>query len=99
MELCNAHDPAILVNTLYTEDNLYFNHKPLVKGRTLLIQEYAYMARDNYELLLNPTFFYQLNDDMAYEIGQCKGSYNGKYILIWRKDDDGKWRVYMDSNI
>jgi ketosteroid isomerase-like protein len=40
-----------------------------------------------------------VNDNLVYEIGQCKGTYKGKYILVWKKESDGVWRVFIDSNI
>jgi ketosteroid isomerase-like protein len=46
-------------------------------------------------------------NDIAYEIGtiQCTGSlgegqpdvdYTGKYVVLWRKQTDGSWRVAAD---
>ena len=84
---------------MYSENTLYYNHKPLVVGRELLIEEYSYMNRENYQLTLNPIVVDQVNDKLVFEIGQCKGSYGGKYIIIWRKEESGKWEVFIDSNI
>lgn len=97
--LCNKHNAADLINEVYTEDNLYYNHKPLVKGRYKLLQEYQYMNNPKYQLSLQPIFISPVNDRFTFEIGQCLGSYNGKYIIVWRKDQDGQWRVFIDSNI
>lgn len=99
MDLCNEHNVEGLVNELYTEDALYFNHKPLVKGRTALIREYQYMKNENYHLTLNPIIVEKVNEETVYEIGQCEGSYGGKYILIWKLGVDGNWRIWIDSNI
>ncbi len=99
MELCNAHDAKNLVNQLYSVNTMYFNHKPIVKGRKNLIKEYSYMNSTNYSLQLHPTKLEVVNDNFVFEIGQCRGSYNGKYILIWKKDADGNWNIYIDSNI
>ena len=99
MAYCNAHQVEDLVNDLYSEHTMYFNHRPLVKGRTALIKEYSYMNSEQYELTLVPKYQAFVNDSTVFEIGQCKGSYNGKYILIWKKEDDGQWRIFVDSNI
>ena len=99
MELCNVHDTEALVNQLYSENTLYYNHKPLVKGREQMISTYSYMNNPNYSLTLQPLFVEMVNDTIVYEIGQCEGSYNGKYILIWQKGSDGEWRIFIDSNI
>ena len=99
MELCNAHDVEGLVNELYSVNTLYYNHKPLVKGREDVIKEYGYMRNEKYSLKLTPLFIEAVNESTVYEIGQCNGSYGGKYILIWKKEADGKWRIFIDSNI
>ncbi len=99
MDLCNQHDAAQLVTELYTEDALYYNHKPLVAGREAISQEYQYMNRENYRLHLEPILLQRVNENLAFEIGQCLGSYGGKYILIWQKQESGKWQVLFDSNI
>ncbi len=99
MELCNNHDVSNLVEQLYTESAIYYNHKPLVIGRDDIIKEYQYMSREEYQLSLEPIHIEVVSDDMIFEIGQCAGSYNGKYLFVWKKDEDGVWRVFMDSNI
>ena len=99
MAYCNAHDVPGLIYDLYSHNTLYFNHRPLVKGRKALVQEYAYMNNEQYKLELIPSFLSVVNDSTVFEIGQCEGSYNGKYILIWKKEDDGVWRIFIDSNV
>ena len=99
MTLCNAHNAEKLVNDMYTENTLYYSHRPLVKGRTALSKEYAYMNNESYQLELKPLSMQIANEDTALEIGQCEGSYNGKYIIIWKKGNDDIWRVFIDSNI
>lgn len=96
---CNEHNASLLVNELYAEDALYFNHKPLLNGRKGIIEEYGYMNEPSYNLILEPIIVVPVNDVLVYEIGQCRGSYGGKYILVWEKSSEGKWYVLMDSNI
>ncbi|MEP3210826.1 MAG: hypothetical protein ABJN95_16610 [Maribacter sp.] len=99
MQLCNAHDAEKLVIALYSPNTIYFNHKPLVRGMEDLIKEYAYMNNENYSLQLHPLTLRVVNANFAFEIGQCSGSYNGKYILVWKKDANGNWKIFIDSNI
>ncbi|GMN10039.1 hypothetical protein MTsPCn9_15460 [Croceitalea sp. MTPC9] len=98
MRLCNDHNAENLINTLYSKNTLYYNHKPMVVGRENLIPNYAYMNNSNYELSLSPLIVETVSKTIVYEIGQCEGSYNGKYILIWQKTDD-EWQILFDSNI
>lgn len=97
--LCNAHNAEALINEMYSENTLYFNHKPLLRGRDQVIADYQYMNNEKYKLDLNPIVVEAVNDHFVFEIGQCSGSYNGKYIIIWQKNSSGKWEVYIDSNI
>lgn len=99
MQLCNQHQVANLVNELYSENTLYYNHRPLIRGRAALIPTYQYMSNESYQLTLNPITIETVNPETVFEIGQCEGSYNGKYILIWKKQTDGQWRIWVDSNI
>ncbi len=99
MALCNRHQVKPLVDQLYTEQAIYFNHKPLVIGRADIIKEYEYMNNKKYYIFLKPIHIESINDRLIFEIGQGGGSFQGKYILIWYKTDDGTWRVMMDSNI
>ncbi|TDQ32210.1 Cif family virulence factor [Zeaxanthinibacter enoshimensis] len=99
VKLCNAHKAENLVQNVYSENTMYYNHKPLVIGKSDLAREYAYMNNENYTLDLHPLKVEVVNAGLVFEIGQCSGSYNGKYMLVWKKDSDGTWNVYIDSNI
>lgn len=99
IQLCNAHNAAVLINELYADNTMYYNHKPMVIGRPGLIQDYQYMNRESYSLHLSPLKTDQITDQLVLEIGQCSGSYNGKYIIVWKRNAQGKWEVFLDSNI
>lgn len=99
MELCNENNAEKLVQQLYSSNTIYFNHKPIIRGIEDVIKEYAYMNNANYSLHLQPMKLEVVNANLAYEIGQCSGSYNGKYMLVWKKESNGIWKIYMDSNI
>ena len=99
IRLCNQHNAEKLVDGLYAENTLYYNHKPMVVGRKAVSKEYEYMNRDDYSLHLEPILVEPVRTDLIFEIGQCSGSYGGKYILIWQKNALGVWEILMDSNI
>lgn len=96
---CNAHSAADLINNLYAKEAIYFNYKPLVIGRAAITNEYSYMNNNHYSLHLEPLKVVQINNNIAFEIGQCSGSYQGKYLIVWQKNMEGKWYVLLDSNI
>ncbi|WP_445383482.1 hypothetical protein [Robiginitalea sp. IMCC43444] len=99
MQLCNTHKIEELVNNLYAEEALYYNHRPLTVGREEIIPTYGYMKSPQYRLTLTPIVVVPVNPNMVYEIGQCSGSYPGKYVLVWKKGSDAVWRILLDSNI
>ncbi|MEL6972666.1 MAG: hypothetical protein AAFO02_21050 [Bacteroidota bacterium] len=99
IERCNAHNAYELVAQSYTPNALYYNHKPLVIGTEAIAEEYSYMNRPEYSLLLTPLAVEMVSTDLAFEIGQCAGSYSGKYVLVWQKNAEEVWQVLFDSNI
>ncbi|MGV0946109.1 hypothetical protein ACTS9U_04630 [Empedobacter falsenii] len=99
IELCNQNNSNNLVRELYSKNSIYYNHKPIIKGTEKLIKEYSYMDNKNYHLKLEPLIVKPVNKNLVFEIGQCAGSYNGKYILVWEKDVNGIWKIIIDSNI
>ena len=96
---CNAHDVENLVKNLYTNPPLYYNHRPLVTAQEALIKVYGYMSNPKYSLFLEPLAIEIVNPGLVFEIGQCRGSYGGKYIFIWKLGQDGHWRVLLDGNL
>lgn len=99
MRFCNAREVEKLVKELYTANTLYYNHRTLISGPEALIREYRYMTNPDYQLTLTPLRILPVGPDLAYEIGQCSGSYPGKYILVWQKGEDGVWRILLDANV
>lgn len=97
--LCNLNNASVLVRELYTSNSIYYNHRPVVVGHDAISKDYVYMNNPNYKLSLSPLKLEIVNETLAFEIGQCSGSYNGKYLLVWQKSKDGDWQVLVDSNI
>jgi len=98
IELCNAHNAKALIDSLYCKNTMYYNHKSMIMGSQNLIANYAYMNSKAYQLTLKPILVEPVSETIVYEIGECEGSYNGKYVLIWQKDAD-VWQILFDSNI
>lgn len=99
IKLCNENNSSNLVKELYSSNAIYYNHKPIIKGANDLTKEYNYMNDKSYNLKLKPIIVKPVNKNFVFEIGQCSGSYNGKYILVWEKNSAGKWKIIADSNI
>ena len=98
VKYCAAKNAYELVKNVYTADAYYYNRGRLLQGLDAIAKEYSYMNKPNYNLYLHPKVTRIVQPDLAYEIGQCSGSYRGHYILKWVKEADGEWRVAMDSN-
>ncbi|MCP9766930.1 hypothetical protein EGI22_03350 [Lacihabitans sp. LS3-19] len=97
IKLCNQHLPNALIEQCYTPNANYYNHRPMVIGTKLISSEYSYMKNPNYKLNLKPLHIEYINSSTIFEIGQCEGSYQGKYLLVWKKEKD--WKVFLDANI
>lgn len=96
---CNAHDAYGLVSKSYTPNAIYYNNKSVIIGTDAIAEKYAYMNRESYNLQLTPISVEMVSDSLALEIGQCSGSYGGKYVLVWQKNEAGEWQVLLDSNV
>jgi len=98
MTLCNSHFADKLVKQLYMPQAYYYNRGRLIQGTKALVTEYSYMNMPSYSLKLSPKHIVTVNSEIVYEIGQCSGSYPLPYMLVWKKQEDGKWLILMDSN-
>ena len=98
MKLCNDHKADELVKQLYTVDAYYYNRGRLLQGTSSISSEYSYMNSPGYTLTLTPKHLAFVSPSIAYEIGQCSGSYPLPYMLLWEKQDNGNWQIMMDSN-
>ena len=99
MEHCNNHRVDLLIGEVYTPNTFYYNHKSPTRGRADLIERYDYMNNERYQLTLTPIHTEAVSQDIAIEIGQCSGSYGGRYVIVWQKQPDGRWMVLLDSNV
>ena len=97
IKLCNQHLPNALIEQCYLPNANYYNDKPMVIGTKLISKEYSYMKKPNYKLNLKPIHIEYVNDQTIFEVGHCEGSYQGKYLIVWKKEKD--WKVFLDSNI
>jgi len=98
VETCNNHQVNELIENFYTAPPNYYNHKPMVTDQDSLFEVYRYMENEDYNLSLRPLHLEQVNENLVFEIGQCVGSYKGKYVLVWQKQPDGEWKIHLDSN-
>lgn len=99
MEYCNAHEVERLIQEMYTPNTRYYNHRPLLRGRAALVEEYAYMKDPAYQLTLTPLYVVPVSAQLVLELGQCSGSYGGKYLIVWQEQEAGGWQVLLDANL
>jgi thiol-disulfide isomerase/thioredoxin len=102
-ELCgtvnNDHNVKKLIANLYDASAYYYNKGKLLQGHKAITNEYAYMGDPGYRIALAPDIGTFINTEIVYEIGNWQaGGYRGKYILIWKKQADGNWKILLDSN-
>lgn len=94
----NDHDPAGLINNVYTTDSYYLNGGRIDFGRTAIIERYAYMKRENWNIRLEAKGIIPVDQNVAYEIGKYYSTGEGQYLLIWEKQRKGEWQIKLDFN-
>lgn len=97
MKLCNSHQADELVSNVYAVQAIYYTNNRVLIGTVDITREYRYMNNPAYQLRLTPNIVEAAGKNLAFEIGQCSGSYQGKYALVWTKIGND-WKVIFDSN-
>jgi uncharacterized protein (TIGR02246 family) len=94
--------------SFYAEDGERFaTGSPLIVGRTALRAEWAkYLAAPGSFHWTTSKVEVAASGDLAYETGvfvinsldknQQPTAVHGKYVLVWKKQADGKWKVLAD---
>lgn len=98
VSICNQHNAGDLVRALYLPNALYYHHEPPIIGTENITEEYSYMNRESYAIDLHPLAIEVVNENTVLEIGHGSKSFNGKYVLVWKKTENG-WRILFDSNV
>lgn len=95
-------DPA-MVSALYADDAFYLAPgEPIERGRAAVDSAFAFLKEGGRP---GPAISFDIVDrgvrgDLAYDIGYFRlGSRqpNGKFIVIWKRGDDGRWRFWADG--
>ena len=86
----------------YTDDAiLLFSNVAPVRGSEAIRSHWESVADPNRSASLD-TESITVVGDVAYEVGfygveeQGEGTGGGKNVVVWRKGDDGKWRLQVD---
>ena len=94
--------------SFYAEDGTrYATGSPLIAGRAALRKEWEkYLAAPGSFRWTTSKVEVSRSGDLGYETGkfvitgldknQQTTTTNGKYVLVWRKQADGKWKVVAD---
>ena len=98
----NSHNSKTFVAELYTKDAFYYLHSQnyLAIGNEAVAIAYNYMNNSSWSIeSLTPYHCEPIQSNLVFEIGVYNGiGGTGEYVLVWRKDIDGIWRVLFDSN-
>ena len=96
-DLCSSHNASDLVNSLYTENAIYYNDGALFVGRTAITSRYSVIESPSVSFIITPIICEPVKNNIYFEIGQGSGAYNGKYAIIWKKINSN-WEILLDSN-
>jgi uncharacterized protein (TIGR02246 family) len=91
------------VGVFYTQDAIAFPPgSPRVEGREAIGKLWQSVIDSGAkDLQLEALEVGEGPDKMAYEVGRVmlttpEGPAEGKYIVLWKQDDDGTWRLHRD---
>lgn len=98
VDLANRHVSLALVAGTYSEDFTYYNRGEVYQGYEALAEAYSYMNFKAFSIDLTPNIHVPVQDDLAFEIGTWHNEGIGSYIIIWKKDKQHGWKIYLDAN-
>ncbi|MEL6256674.1 MAG: nuclear transport factor 2 family protein [Bacteroidota bacterium] len=98
MKYSNAHDHAQLIEQVYSPKAVYVNGGRVDAGRKEIIDRYAYMSNPNWQIKLVPLKQLEVKDDIIFEIGRYESTGVGHYVIVWEKQESGKWQACLDFN-
>lgn len=98
---------------LFTDDGmeLFSRRGKVLKGRDSLLTFWREVMRDEHPTQASvKTVDLALNGDYATEVGNYSYTYkpdstgkprreNGRYAVIWRRQSNGGWKIWMDTGI
>lgn len=96
--LSNLHQPEALVNQVYAPDAWYVNGGQVIQGQDTIAKRYSYMTRPNWSISLTAIETVQVDENTVLEIGEYYSGGPGNYVLLWKLDSEGEWRVKLDFN-
>jgi uncharacterized protein (TIGR02246 family) len=106
-----AKGDAALVATLFTDDGVQLlSSGKIIKGRQQILerQKTAMQGADPGVKVTVTTTTIWLDGDTAYETGKYKYEYKekgkpgtdeGRYLTIWKRQQDGSWKLSMDMGL
>jgi uncharacterized protein (TIGR02246 family) len=106
-EAVRAGDAAALAS-LYAEDAILLppQNMPMVKGRAAAEESFTIAIQMGWNDIVLTTIDVVRMGDMVCEIGTAESTTqpegmdvikdSGKYLVIWKKDAAGAWKIYID---
>jgi uncharacterized protein (TIGR02246 family) len=104
-ELAFYRGDADTIVRMYTEDaELLVPETPVVSGREAIAQVWkSIVGPGGNTIRVNTREVQESGDDWAYEVGafsasapQGKVLNAGKYIVIWKRQSSGEWKIHRD---
>jgi ketosteroid isomerase-like protein len=103
VDLFNGHDAPRLVDMYTRHAQVFPPNTPVVRGRGPLESLFRSFWSEGFTVMSLETIEVEGSDDIVYEVGAYKisgqrkqdPSDEGKYIVIWKKEDD-VWKLHRD---
>lgn len=98
LKIANSGNIKFLCDEIYGENGYYIDWE-INKGKEDIYNKFKeYMENNEYYIKFKETAFFSITENVGVEIGKYETPFGpGNFILIWKKDNFGKWYAAVDK--
>lgn len=99
IKYANGNDRAVMVNSLFLDDAIYLNNAEASIGQAAIADRFDFIKNPNFQINLKNEKFIKIDDSTAVDIGNwLTGDFVGYYLILWKKDAAGAWKIFLYFN-
>ena len=88
-----------LASALFTHSGLYLNNSELSKGQAAITKRFEFIKNPGFNINLKAEKILPVDDETVVDIGNwITTAYVGYYLIIWKKETNGDWKISLYFN-